>query len=127
MRLSIVEGDVPGYAPGYTMHISANRDNILRRTDDLGLNVPNEQVAVLSRMLRMNPEPGSQNLEAFKHAFHRFGCFKLCPAVAGPNGVKLLPFSVLKKEMLFRHVSDIKPEDDMDGSILAKTHTKGKP
>ena len=127
MRLSIVEGDVPGYAPGYTVHISANIDNILRRTDDLGLNVPNEQVAVLSRMLRMNPEPGSQNLETFKHAFHRFGCFKLCPAVAGPHGVKLLPFSVLKREVLFRHVSDIKAEDDMDGAILAKAHTKWKP
>jgi len=126
MRISIVEGDVPGEDPGYTVYISANTENILDRADDVGLNVANEHVMILGRMLRMNPEAGSKNLEMFKQAVHRFGSFKLCPAIAETKGVRLLPYSLLKKEIHFRHVSEITSSDDMDSAVLKKTDRSGK-
>lgn len=126
MRISIVEGDVPGEAPGYTVYISANIDNILNRAEDLELNVANEHVMVLGRMLRMNPEAGSKNLEMFKQAVKKFGSFKLCPAIAETEGVRLLPYSLLKKEIHFRHVSEITSTDDMDYAVLKKTESSGK-
>jgi hypothetical protein len=124
MRISIVEGDVPGEDPGYTVYISGNIDNILDRAEDLGLNVANEHVMVLGRMLRMNPEPGSKNLEMFKQAVRRFGSFKLCPVIAEKNGVRLLPYSLLKKEIHFRHVSEITSSNDMDHAVLKKSDSK---
>jgi hypothetical protein len=126
MRLIIVESDLPDEALGYTVSIGANVDNILRRADDLGLDIPNERVAVLSRMLRMNPEPGSTNLQVFKDALRRFGCFKLCPAIPESQGVRLLPYSVLKKEVAFRHASEITSRNDIDSVMLKKFHSKAK-
>jgi len=126
MRISIVEGDVRGEAPGYTVYISANTDNILDRAEDLGLNVANEHVMILGRMLRMNPTPESKNLEMFKQAVQRFGSFKLCPAINETEGVRLLPYSLLKKEIHFRHVSEITSSDDMDYAVLKKTDPDGK-
>jgi SEFIR domain-containing protein len=125
MRISIVEGDVPGKDPGYTVYINANIDNILDRADDLGLNVPNEQVMALGRMLRMNPAAESRYLEMFKQAVQQSGSFKLCPAIAETEGVRLLPYSLLKKEIHFRHASEITSTDDMDYAVLKQTDSKG--
>jgi len=126
MRISIVEGEIPGEDPGYTVYISSNIDNILDRAEDLGLNVANEHVMVLGRMLRMNPEAGSKNLEMFKQAVQRFGSFKLCPAIAETEGIRLLPYSLMKKEIHFRHVSEISSSNDMDYAVLKKTDPKEK-
>jgi SEFIR domain len=121
MRVSVVEGDIPGEDPGYTVYISANINNILRRADDMGLNFPNEHVAVVGRMLRMNPSPGSKNLEMFKEAYQHFGCYQLCPAILTPEGVKVLPgYGLLKKEINLRHVSEIKSKNDIDSAVLGK-------
>lgn len=121
MRLSVVEGDIPGEGPGYTVSISANIDNILKRADDLGLNVPNERVIVIGRRHRMNPTPDSVNLEMFKQAFEHFHCYQLCPAILTPAGVKLLTgYGLLKKEIIFRHVSEISSANDMDFAVLKK-------
>lgn len=121
MRVSVVEGDIPGRDPGYTVYISANIDNIHKRTDDLGLNIPKDYTMVLGRMHRMNPTPGSKNLEMFKEAYQHFGCYQLCPAILAPEGVKVLPgYGLLKKEINFRHVSEIKSENDMDSAVLGK-------
>jgi len=126
MRISIVEGDIPGEDPGYTVYINANIDNILDRAEDLGLNVPNEHVMALGRKLRMNPTAESRYLEMFKQAVQRFGSFKLCPAIAETEGVRLLPYSLLKKEIHFRHVSEITSSDDMDYVVLKKNEPHGK-
>jgi len=127
MRLSIVEGDLPSEDPGYTIYISANIDNILKRADDLGLNIPNERVMVLGRMHRMNPKSGSKSLEIFKQAFNQFRCYQLCPAIFAPQRVKLLPrYGLLKKELVLRHVSEIKSKNDIDAAVFKRFRSKGK-
>lgn len=121
LRIAIVEGDVPGEEPGYSVHITANIEAIYRRADDLGLNIPKDLVMIISRLHRMNPPPGSPNLAAFKQQYQRFGCYQLCPAVMAADGVRLFQgMAIQKREIAFRNAIDIQSINDPDSAVIKK-------
>jgi hypothetical protein len=75
----------------------------------------------------MNPTPGSNNLKMFKGAFHRFQCYQLCPVIAAPQGVRLLPdYGLLKKEIHFRQAREITSKNDPDSSAIKSFWEKPK-
>jgi hypothetical protein len=128
MRISIIEGDIKGELPGYSVHVSVNPDNIFRRADNQGISVPKEMVMILSRLHRMNPKPGSRNLEHFKQAFAQFHTCKLMPAILESSGVRLFQDDfVIKREIQFRHVDEITSTNDPDVAVNKELCKKLKP
>lgn len=125
LRISIIEGDIPGEQPGYSVHISSNIQNIIRRADEGGIDMPKDIFLMISRLHRMNPEEGSQNLELFKELYERFGSYTLRVGVLEDGGVSMLSGLYLhKRDIELRHVEDIKSKDDMDSVILPNYRDK---
>ena len=128
MRISIVEGDIKGELPGYSVLVSVNVLNIYKRSDDQGINIPKDYVAIISRLHRMNPAPESRNLERFKEEFRKFGCCRVVPVVTEEKGVRVYqePY-ILKKEIIFRHANEITSASDPEAAVKKELCKKFKP
>lgn len=118
LRISIIEGDIPGEQPGYSVHISSNIENIIKRADDEGIWMPKDIFFMISRLHRMNPEKDSPHLPMFKELYERFGSYKLMVGIMEDGKIKMLNGFIHKKNIELRHVRDIKSKDDMDAVIL---------
>lgn len=123
MRLSIIEGDIPEKEPGYTVFVSANPDNIIKRAENNGINIPKDLFLIISRMHRMNPSKGSKNLDLFKKHFNRIGSCYLIPAVKCKDGsIKTFDkLRILKRNIVFRRAEDIKDRTDLDLPVIGKS------
>jgi SEFIR domain len=120
LRVSIIEGEISGELPGYTVHISADLENTIKRYKSAGLevDVENSMFMMVSRLNRMNPAPGSKNLEMFKELFRHYKTYSLAPAVMKPDGSAVKPMldlAIVKNTIYFRQASEIDPEHDPDG------------
>jgi len=121
MRISIIEGDIDGEPPGYSVFISANPLNIFKRADDQGISVPKDLIIILGRLHRMNPPKESRNLAVFKEQYMRFGCYQLFPAIVQPDGVRALKeMAILKKEVVFRDAREITSISDPDTAVIKR-------
>jgi hypothetical protein len=123
LRISIIEGEIKGERPGYTVHVGADFENSIKRYRAAGLTVDVEKsiFAMISRMNRMNPTPGSRNLELFKEAYRQYKTYLLAPGVLAvdDSSVKpILELGILKNTIHFRQVSDIDPNQDPDAPVL---------
>jgi len=127
LRISIVEGDVEGEDPGYTVHISADPEVTVRRLKQAGLG-DDDMVFTVTRLNRMNPAPGSTNLELFKRRYRDFKSYFLIPAVLqGSNMPKAISeLGIFKSKILFRHVSEI-GKHDLDRIVLESGQRKRSP
>ena len=128
LRISIVEGDVKGEFPGYTVQVGIDIENTLKRYKDAGLVVDekNSMFMMISRLNRMNPAPGSNNLGMFKEAYRREKTYLLVPAVLKPDGSQVTPLAelgILKNTIHFRHVDEIGPNDP-DAAALGSGSVK---
>ncbi len=74
LRISIVEGDIPGEKPGYTVHIGG------------GAGRP-------GKLHRVSPPAGSTNLAEFKEQLAKHGAFLLMP-LCGKQGALTTAFEV---------------------------------
>lgn len=122
LRVSIIEGDIPGKHPGYSVHIGPDVGNTIERYRAAGLAVrPDTDLFIsVGRINRMNPAPTSKNLEMFKDAYRRLKQYVLVPGVVKPDGSGLQvcrDAGILKREIKFRAVSDI-GSDDEDSAVL---------
>lgn len=113
IRISVIEGPLPNKPSGYTVLISSNPDNTIRRRQQTEPNFTPSHVMLMSRMHRMNPSPISRNLEMFKHAFRSFGSYRLFPAYVADNQIKEMDLDLYieKREIHFVQTSDIGPAD----------------
>jgi hypothetical protein len=123
LRVSIIEGDIPGKRPGYSVHIGPDFRNTIKRYQAAGLTVkPDSDLFIsISRINRMNPSATSKNLAMFKEAYRRFNEYLLIPGVNKPDG-SVLQFSrhagILKREISFRAVGEI-GNDDEDSVVVS--------
>lgn len=125
LRISIIEGEVPGEEPGYTVHIGANIENIIKRADNEGLNIPKDIFMLISRIHRMNPAQNYKNLEIFKERYNQFGSYLLKVGVIEGEDITISHSMYLhKRDIEFREVKDIKSKDDIDAVILPKYRNK---
>jgi hypothetical protein len=120
LRISIIEGDLPGKEPGYSVNISTDLDVFVARLKEAGFEYDDDLLVSVSRTHRMNPDPGSTNLETFKRNVRRNKAYILLPAVYhSDTRIELLPgLEILKGKVLFRHVRDLHPNDP-DVAVLA--------
>ena len=116
LRVSIVEGDIKGELPGYTVHVGADIENTIRRYREAGLTVSEtDAFMTVSRINRMNPPPGSKNIEMFKEAYRLYKTYLLIPVVMKPDGSEarpILDLGIHKNTIHFRRVEDIGPYDE---------------
>jgi len=122
-----VEGDVKGEEPGYTVHISTDLDVTTRKLKQAGYGDDNMLFAV-TRLNRMNPAPGSTNLELFKKRYGEFKTYFLIPAVLQGSGMpKPIPeLGIFKSKILFRHVDEI-GANDIDQAVIRSGEAKRPP
>jgi hypothetical protein len=125
LRISIVEGDIPGEDPGYTVHIGADLDVTTKKFKEAGYGEP-DMLFTATRLNRMNPAPGSTNLALFKQRYRQSKTYFLIPAVLQEARMpKPIPaLGIFKSRILFRHVSDIKGSNDIDMIVIRSGGTK---
>lgn len=123
LRVSIIEGEIPGEESGYTVNIGSNIENVVARAREAGHDVSADYVTVVSRFNRMNPPPESKNLEMFKRSFEKFGYYGLMPVIARNSAVTnvepLMDLAITKRSVLFRRVEEI-GENDVDYIAIKK-------
>lgn len=109
IRVSIIEGDVPGEDPGYFIHLSPSHAFATAHSK-----LDPKHVVKVSRIHRMNPPPDSQNLANFKAAYQQHGRYDLKLATLKPSGQLFMheDLRIEKREIHFRHVSDIGDPDE---------------
>lgn len=128
LRISFIEGDIPGEDYGYTVHIGSNWDSVFSRRKDEGIDLEEELLMIISRFNRMNPS-NSKNLDLFKEKYSQFGSYFLTVGhfdeVTGKIGFNPREeLQILKRHVCFRNVNDIKDENDIDAVILPKYRDK---
>lgn len=119
IRVSIIEGDLPGKQSGYTVHISPDPVSIAARATAEGI-VVDPKVVWLGRVNRMHPPPDSPPLLArFKEEFQRHGEFLLAPVTRRGDGQLWtdVEFGIVKTSIQFRDVSEI-GHDDIDSPVV---------
>jgi hypothetical protein len=119
LRIAIVEGPIPDRKDGYSVHISSNPQNTVRRAkEQQGLDIDADLVLTVGRIHRMYPEPGSPHLPLFKKDLAIHGRYFLLPvAMGGGSFDPQFEYSIGKREVLFRNVSEL-TENDVDNVIL---------
>jgi hypothetical protein len=122
IRVSIIEGQLPNdKRDGYTVMISSNPDHTVRREQQTHPEFRPETVMLVSRMHRMNPAPGSQNLERFKKAVADFGFYRLFPAHVANHQIhdQDLSLYVEKREIHFTQAENLRPGEP-EYTVFAK-------
>jgi hypothetical protein len=120
LRIAIIEGDVPGEDPGYSIHISTDMDVFLSRLRTSGYEYDEDLVFSVSRINRMNPPAESPNLDRFKEHYREFKTYLLAPGIIGSDGKALKPLldlAIYKGRIHFRHVSEVR-QNDIDTVVL---------
>lgn len=121
IRVSIIEGDIPGEESGYTVHINTAIENIIKRLEANNMKPLDTLIMTLGRYNRMNPDPNSKNLPTFKQEYLKHKKYKLIPAYINKN-MQVTPFfdlSIEKQEIIFRNTKDIN-KNDLDYVVFNK-------
>ena len=114
LRIAIIEGDIPGEEPGYTVHVGPHPDHILAIAAERGFQIDRALFVMVSRIHRMTPEPGSPFLPGFKAAYDVHHRFSLIPVSKGASPMDVTPhfeLGIAKREIYFRKVDEIEPGD----------------
>jgi len=120
LRIAINEGPVEGEDPGYSVHISPDLENMRRRYKENGFEYTPPIIACFTRINRMTPPEGSENLAVFKRLYREHKAYLLVPAILSGDAQQVKPIHQLgikKGKLHLRHVSEIH-EDDLDAVVL---------
>lgn len=115
IRVSIIEGELPGREAGYTVHIGPNVDRVFAEQ-------PSQNVALYATRWQRMQAPNSPLLTQFKDAYARTQRYWLAAAVmdAAANQPRFHPHRILKTRVAFRQSADIPPQNDPDSIVLAR-------
>jgi hypothetical protein len=116
LRVSIVEGDIPGTSAGYSMYIGADPENYFAYLNDQQIDA--STLVLLGRYRRMNPRLGSPFLPGFKKSYQNRKQYLLLPAY-GSTARPEPDFSLaIKKKNLCFLQSDQLGKDDIEWIVL---------
>jgi len=117
LRVSIIEGDIPGQDPGYSVHVTTEPANLLAWARGQGID-DIERLAVLSQIKR-NDHPDSFHLHRFKEHYAKHRRYLLIPATMKRQPEPHLDLAVRKTAIHFRQARDI-PESDIDRAAFVR-------
>ena len=115
LRISVVEGEILGLEPGYSVHISSNPSHTTKRAKAQGIALSVETAVIIGKSHRMTPEPGSPHLSRFKRDFAKHKRYFLLPVSADLKPA--VEFAIEKTEILFRNASEVR-SDDLDAIVF---------
>ncbi|MBL8764444.1 MAG: hypothetical protein JNM07_09270 [Phycisphaerae bacterium] len=120
LRVAIIEGEIPRQRPGYTIHLGPYLDNETARAQREAGDALEATVAVISRVCRMSPTPGSMGLAMFKEAYARARRCVLMSAGPTPRELSLDSGPrIWKTDLVFRRAEDIsRTGPDQDQVVL---------
>ena len=118
IRVAIVEGDIPGKNPGYSVTIGSDVEGITQRAKRDNQDFDPKYIGTVTRYHRMNPAPNSPFLPGFKKAYDQHGTYLLLPVFGSQTQPQPdFDLAIRKQKILFRDVSDIN-ENDIDSAIF---------
>ena len=120
LRISIIEGDIEGKEPGYSVHVGTDPETAIKRFKDALYEFDGDILVSISRINRMYPPDGTKNLDMFKTLFRQYKTYYLAPGVISEDGKKLKPIfelGIYKSKVIFKNVKDI-TEHDIDQVVL---------
>jgi hypothetical protein len=109
LRISIVEGEILGEAPGYSVHISSDPTHSEKRARANGIELKTDRAVIICRFNRMTPEPGSPHLHCFKQEYQKQGRYFVIPVSAQIE--PQFEYAIEKTEIHFRQASTITATD----------------
>ena len=90
IRISIIEGDIPGEEHGYTVHIGTNQENLASKCKKLSMPVKETLFAVVSRFRRIETEINNHNMEMFRWEVEKYLSYKIIPVYMSQEGLEPL-------------------------------------
>ncbi|HHB93433.1 MAG TPA: hypothetical protein ENK59_09520 [Thioploca sp.] len=112
LRISIIEGEIPELADGYTIHITPNLDKFLKQSEN------EVQIDITNKHQRLVVSENSTGLTDFKTSFAKFKQYHILPAFYIDESIQpIFDFALLKTVINFRNVADIS-ENDIDAAIF---------
>lgn len=130
IRVAILEGDLPGATPGYTVRISPSLHEFLDADD------PDRNQ--IGQAVRMHPQMGNapDMMPRFKEQAAKHGEYMIAPVVQHDDGQAYMNINagIMKHELIVRRVSEIgEDEPDMlalksctDEAVMARAATMAK-
>lgn len=119
IRISIIEGDIPGEEHGYTVHITTNQENLVSKCKKLNMPVDNTLFAIVSRFRRIETTPDNHSMEIFREEYERYLSCKIIPVYMSQDGLDpLFNYEIEKTEIYFRQVNEI-TENDIDSCCIS--------
>lgn len=109
LYISIVEGEILGEDPGYTIHITSDPLRTQSRLKAQGKDLDFDQAVIVSRFHRMIPAPDSPHLANFKSAVKAHGRYALIPVSSDVR--PQFDCAIEKKVIHFRSASEITAAD----------------
>jgi hypothetical protein len=123
LRISIVEGEIPGTAPGYSVHVSSDPSHASSLVRAEGTGLGSATAIIVSRVHRMTPEPASPHLTRFKRELAKHKRYLLLPVSADIRPE--FDFAIEKKRIFFRNASDI-GKSDVDAVVFPDHYFDGQ-
>jgi hypothetical protein len=111
LRISIIEGPLPADPHGYSVFISSNPLNAIKRKQSEDRTFDPKQFIRFGQLNRMHPDPGSPHLRLFKQHFAAAKRYRLLPAHFDAGHIAALDPGryIEKRELNLFHASDLKP------------------
>ncbi|CAN7472402.1 toll/interleukin-1 receptor domain-containing protein [Acidovorax sp. LjRoot194] len=122
IRLSIVEGPIPGLFDGYTVNIGPNIPEQAKLAKKSGTFGDGNLFMAISRLQRMPKAHQSGHLETFKQLYKQHKTYWLMPATLSEDGSQLDPhpeLAIRKGEIFLRHSDEI-GQHDIDRVVFPK-------
>lgn len=124
IRIAIIEGDIPGEAHGYTVHITTNQENLVSKCKKLNLEIDKTLFVIINRFRRIETAKNNRNMKVFREEVERYLSYKLIPVYMSKEGLEpLFDYAIEKTEVYFRQVSDI-TENDIDACCVRELGKK---
>jgi len=116
LRIAIVEGDIPARDPGYSIHISSDPQNTADRLSAEGEPLHFDTAILMSRVLRMNQQPGgSPHLARFKSEFAKHNKYYILPISKDLD--PQFDLAIEKTVVHFRQSSEV-TQSDVDSAVF---------
>jgi hypothetical protein len=122
LRISIVEGEILGEEPGYSVHLSSDPSHTEEHSRAKGVHLEVETAIVVSRFKRMTPAPESPYLPRFKQDVAKHKRFFLIPVSSEVKPE--FGFAIEKTEIHFRRASEV-AKADRDAVIFPEHYFDG--
>jgi hypothetical protein len=123
LYVSVIEGEIPGEEPGYTVHISSDPSRTEAKLRTQGQQRSFDQAIVVSRFHRMTPAPGSPHLRNFKSQVLAHRRYALLPVSSDIQ--PQFDCGIEKKGIHFRQASDI-TKSDRDAVVFPERYFDGQ-